>query len=67
MTTNIFIIHLLAYFLLHKKMYNNIYLLLYNKKIYNDNKYFCYIRRYIMTTNISVIYESIFLIIQEDI
>ena len=33
------------------------------KKTYNDIKYFYYIRRYIMTTNISLTHESVFLII----
>ena len=51
------------------------------KKIYNDNKYFMiqddecimrifiyhYIRRHIMITNISVIHENIFVIIQDDV
>ena len=30
--------------------------------MYNDNKYFHYIREYIMTTNISLIHESVFLL-----
>ena len=41
-------------------MYNrNKYLLSLYKKMYNDNKYFYYTRRCIMTTNIFVIQEDV--------
>ena len=42
------------------------YIVLY-ETMYNDNKHFSYIREYIMTINISLIHESVFLIIRDDI
>ena len=35
--------------------------------MYNNNIYFYYTRKYIITTNISVIYENVFVIIQDDV
>ena len=43
-----------------------VYFLLY-KTMYNDNKYFYYTSSCIMTINISLIHESVFLIIQDDV
>ena len=37
------------------------YIVLY-KTMYNDNKYFYYTRRYIMTINIFIIHEDVFLL-----
>ena len=62
------------YILVYEMLYNNnIYFSLY-KKTYNKEDYFLYmkiyfhyIRRHIMTTNISLIHESVFLIIQDDV
>ena len=53
MTTNIF---------LHMKVYLSLY-----KMMYNNDVCCHYIRRYIMTTNISVIHENVFLIIQDNV
>ena len=39
-----------------------VYIVLY-EMMYNDNKYFCDTRECIMTTNISIIHESVFVII----
>ena len=44
------------------KMYFSLY-----ETMYNDNKHFSYIKEYIMTTNISLIRENVFLTIQDDI
>ena len=65
MTTNIFL-YMKVYFYYTRQCIIKYLLPLY-KKTYNDNKYFFYIREYIMTTNIFVIHESVFLIIQDDV
>ena len=45
--------------LLYKKTYNKIFVCVLYKKKYNDNKYFYYTRRCIMTTNIFIIQEDV--------
>ena len=63
------------YLSLYKMIYNdNKYFLLYMKLYFNCTRrciiaIFCchYIREYIMTTNISLIHEIVFLIIQDDV
>ena len=60
--------------MLHSYTYNELYEIVYvslYKKMYNDNKYFYYIRRRIMTINILLykkMYNKIFVcVIQEDV
>ena len=47
-------------------LYMKVYFMLY-ETMYNINICYHYIRRCIMITNIYVIHESVFLIIQEDV
>ena len=35
--------------------------------MYNDNKYFHYTKEYIITTNISLIHESVYYVIRDDV
>ena len=51
--------------LIHESVFFSLYETMYNDNIYYY--YYYYIRRYIMTTNIYLIHESVFLIIREDI
>ena len=49
----------------HFLTHENVFLII--QESHNENIYFSYARRCIMETNISVIHESIFLIIRDDV